>query len=188
MLNSAVILAGGKSSRMGRDKALLPFGKFNSLAEFQYNKLNKIFKNVYISSKENKFNFNAKIIKDSAKEFSPLIAIDSILNELGDDFFLISVDLPLISIDTINNLLTLYKKNPTKDIYLYKNKNCYEPMCAIYTVRVKKNITNLLKRNIHKLQLLVKNSNIATLTPKNEDEFKNLNYYKDYKEALELLK
>ena len=55
----AVILAGGKSSRMQQDKALLPFGEVNSLAEFQYRRLSKIFSKVYISSKYNKFDFNA---------------------------------------------------------------------------------------------------------------------------------
>jgi molybdopterin-guanine dinucleotide biosynthesis protein A len=43
-----VIFAGGKSSRMGEDKSLLPFGTFSSLAEYQYNRLSNIFDIVYI--------------------------------------------------------------------------------------------------------------------------------------------
>ena len=53
-----VIFAGGKSSRMGQDKALMPFGKYNSLAQYQCERLSKIFKNIYISSKTNKFDFD----------------------------------------------------------------------------------------------------------------------------------
>jgi len=53
-----VIFAGGKSSRMGEDKSLLPFSSFKTLTEFQLSRLSKIFKNVYISTKEkNKFEF-----------------------------------------------------------------------------------------------------------------------------------
>ena len=48
-----VIVAGGKSSRMGRDKALLPFGGYSSLAQFQYQKFLPIFEKVYISCKNN---------------------------------------------------------------------------------------------------------------------------------------
>ncbi|MDQ1268445.1 MAG: molybdenum cofactor guanylyltransferase, partial [Campylobacterota bacterium] len=60
-----VIFAGGKSSRMGKDKSLLPFGTFDTLTEFQLNRLGKIFKNVYISCKEkSKFNFEAEFIED----------------------------------------------------------------------------------------------------------------------------
>ena len=47
-----VILAGGKSSRMGEDKSLLPFPPYKTLTHYQYQRLNKIFKNVYISSKD----------------------------------------------------------------------------------------------------------------------------------------
>ena len=62
LYSTAVILAGGKSSRMKQDKALLPFGDTNSLAEFQYRRLSKIFSKVYISSKNNKFDFDVNII------------------------------------------------------------------------------------------------------------------------------
>ena len=47
-----VIFAGGKSSRMGEDKALLAFGEFPTLTQFQLNKLQKIFKNVHQNKNE----------------------------------------------------------------------------------------------------------------------------------------
>jgi len=68
----AIIFAGGKSSRMGRDKALLPFGGYQSLAQYQYNKLKTIFKDVYISTKKNKFDFEANLIYDTYQINSPL--------------------------------------------------------------------------------------------------------------------
>ena len=46
-----IIFAGGKSSRMGEDKALLPFGGYPTLTQFQYIKLRKNFQNIYISAK-----------------------------------------------------------------------------------------------------------------------------------------
>lgn len=52
-----VILCGGKSSRMGEDKALLPFASSNSLTQYQYDRLESYFKNIYISSKIDKFSF-----------------------------------------------------------------------------------------------------------------------------------
>ena len=54
---SAVIFAGGKSSRMGEDKSLLPFGTYTTLAEYQHAKLSKLFYKVYLSAKKNKFIF-----------------------------------------------------------------------------------------------------------------------------------
>lgn len=37
-----VIFAGGKSSRMGEDKALLPFGNFKTLTQYQLTRLQKV--------------------------------------------------------------------------------------------------------------------------------------------------
>ena len=55
-----VILAGGKSSRMGRDKALLPFRGFDSMTEYQIDKFKNHFKKIYISTKNrDKFHFKA---------------------------------------------------------------------------------------------------------------------------------
>ena len=52
-----VILSGGKSSRMGEDKSLLPFSSSSSLIEFQYRRLEPYFKNIFISAKNDKFDF-----------------------------------------------------------------------------------------------------------------------------------
>ena len=61
----AVLFAGGRSSRMGQDKALLPFAGFKTLSEYQYRRLSEIFEKVYISSKEDKFDFQADILFDT---------------------------------------------------------------------------------------------------------------------------
>ncbi len=45
-LDTAVIFAGGKSVRMGENKALLPFCNHSSLAGYQYSRLSKIFNQV----------------------------------------------------------------------------------------------------------------------------------------------
>ena len=50
---------------MGEDKALLSFGNFKTLTEFQLSRLSKIFSNVYISCKDqNKFDFQANFLED----------------------------------------------------------------------------------------------------------------------------
>ncbi|RUM64044.1 MAG: molybdenum cofactor guanylyltransferase, partial [Sulfurimonas sp.] len=80
-----VIFAGGKSSRMGEDKTLLPFAGFTTLTEFQYSRLSKIFTNVYISCKDkNKFPFDANYIIDKKVQdtFAPTLAFVSIFESL----------------------------------------------------------------------------------------------------------
>jgi len=181
-LNS-VILAGGKSSRMGEDKALMSFGGFDSMAEYQYCKLKKIFKNVYISIKESKFNFEHKAILDKQTTSSPMVALCSVLEELQEDFFLISVDIPLISKNSIKKLLNLYNVKQGYEIYLLKSPNGLEPTVAIYTKRVLPKVKELLTQDIHKLNYLIKNSNYTVLNSDNLDEFINVNDKKAYLKA-----
>lgn len=71
----AVILCGGKSSRMGESKPLLPFGD-SALVAYQFAKLSKIFQSVFISLKSTqapaiiKALDSARFSQDSAVDFT----------------------------------------------------------------------------------------------------------------------
>ena len=72
---------------MGEDKSLLPFASSKSLTQYQYDRLKPYFKNIYLSSKINKFDFinNEKIIFDENKDiFSPILALQTIFKELNN--------------------------------------------------------------------------------------------------------
>jgi len=127
-----IILAGGKSSRMGVDKSLLPFGEFSTLTEFQYEKLKQIFQTVYISTKnKKKFNFQADFIEDefSSNIFAPTIAIKTIFQKLKDidEFFLIAVDTPFLTFNSIKKLIDFNNRNRDKKIIVILYKHYYHP-------------------------------------------------------------
>ncbi|WP_315509335.1 molybdenum cofactor guanylyltransferase [Campylobacter showae] len=67
-MKTCVILAGGKSSRMGRDKTLLPFGGFATLTHYGAHKFGRIFERVFVSSKFDKFDPPLPLIKDADAE------------------------------------------------------------------------------------------------------------------------
>ena len=67
-MKTCVILAGGKSSRMGRDKTLLPFGGFATLTHYGAHKFGRIFERVFVSSKFEKFDPPLPLIKDADAE------------------------------------------------------------------------------------------------------------------------
>jgi molybdopterin-guanine dinucleotide biosynthesis protein A len=185
---SGVILAGGKSSRMGVDKALLPFKEYSSLAEYQYRKLQEIFDNVYISTKENKFDFKANLIYDKYQNSNPLNAIISALEFTKGDIFLISVDMPLISKDTIKKLVDSYTNNKGYDIYIAKSLNGIEPTVAIYKQSLLNRAIEQYRCNNYKLMSLIKSLNYYEVKFNNLDEFKNLNTPQDYQDVIFLNK
>lgn len=180
MLDNAVILAGGKSSRMGEDKALLPFGGYSTMAEYQYRRLQKVFPSVYISAKENKFPFDANIIIDRYCESSPMVAIASILDELQEDFFLLSVDMPLLSLRVIEKLVDVYNKESAYDIYTLKSANGLEPTASIYTMKIVATIKELLSKEKHKLHTLLSNNKVKSVEWIYGKDFLNVNRKEEY--------
>jgi len=185
-LLSGVVIAGGKSSRMGKDKALLPFMGYSSLSKFQYKKLEEIFDRVYISAKSNKFDFNANIIYDKFKESNPLNPIISALEATKGDIFLISVDMPFIKKESIKRLVKIYNLYPQYDIYISKSQNGIEPTFAIYKHSVLDIAKNMYSKDDFRLKNLINKANSYIVEFNCLDEFINLNTPIEYKKALNL--
>jgi len=178
----AIIFAGGKSSRMGKDKSLLPFGNFSSLAEYQYKKLSEIFDKVYISSKSDKFSFEVDIIKDRYDISSPLVGLVSIFESLDiDEVFILSVDAPFVDKNIIRKLYSRLREED--DVVIAKSPNGIEPLCGIYKRTILPTAKLFLEQNNHKLKELLKKVNIQEVYFENRDSFINLNYPHEYQKA-----
>jgi molybdopterin-guanine dinucleotide biosynthesis protein A len=178
-----VIFAGGKSSRMGKDKSLLPFGGFDTLTEYQIDKWQKYSNRVFVSTKDKtKFDFSANFIIDIAETYSPLVGIKSILEYLDSSFFAISVDTPFISLDTLQ---ILTKANNATTIATVAKTEYLEPLCAIYNRAILPTIEEAISKDIHKLNYILKDC--KTVQMSSNEEFLNMNYQEDYDKALYLL-
>lgn len=183
----AVIFAGGQSTRMGKDKALLAFGNYPSLAHYQYGKLNQFFETVYLSAKSSKFDFPSQVIIDLYQESTPLVALISIFESIeAEAVFVLSVDTPFITKAILDQLIS--KDKEEAHIIIAKSPKGLQPLCAIY----KKSILPLLKKQYeeknYKLQTLIQKAP-SVIVPFYEDEaFMNLNVWEEYQKALKLLK
>lgn len=178
----AVIMAGGKSSRMKRDKSLLPFGQASTLTEFQYRRLSKIFSKVYVSAKSNKFDFKVTIIEDRYEDSSPLVALISIFETVEvDEVFVLSVDSPFVSEEIIAQLYA--KAKGEADILIAESVNGLEPLCAIYRRSFLESAYDALAKNKHRLQALFDSLKVVSVKVEEKDAFLNLNYPTEYEEA-----
>jgi molybdopterin-guanine dinucleotide biosynthesis protein A len=179
----AVIFAGGKSSRMGKDKALLPFGSYPTLTEFQQTKLNSIFDKVYISAKENKFDFDCMVIEDKYTENSPLVGIISIFETLvAEEAFILSVDAPFVNNETIQRLLE-HNQTPL-DAVVAQSPNGVQPLCGIYKRSILPLAYAQLAKGNHRLGDLLRLANTLFVKFDEDTPFTNLNHPHEYKKAL----
>lgn len=175
-----VILAGGKSSRMGEDKSLLPFGQYPTLIQYQYKKLSKIFSDIYISSKTDKFDFEANIILDNNLNYSPMVALKSILDKFQGKVFIISVDTPLVDKSTIEELIN---KSNSYEITIAQDKEKTHNLCGVFDTIIINQIEQYLQQDIHKINYLIKNSNTQILDFDDSFQFSNLNTKKEYQKV-----
>jgi len=184
-----IIFAGGKSSRMGEDKALLPFSSYKTLTEFQLSRLQKIFKTVYISCRNrDKFDFNANFIEDIQKGdiFAPTLGFVSIFEEIKENkFFAISVDTPFVSIKEIKKLLEF--DGLAYDTVIAKTEEGVHPLCGIYSRSLQKNFEDMVLHDNHRLGLLLKSANTKYVDFSDSKAFLNLNHPSDYQKALTLI-
>jgi len=186
LYSHAVIFAGGKSSRMGQDKALLPFGKHTSLTAYQYEKFKKVFDTVSISTKYNKFDFDCPLIIDIYEESSPLVGILSIFKVLEnvDTVFIISVDAPFINEKVIHTLIEKDQKGV--DAIVAKSPNGIQPLCGLYKRSILPLAQEQYNKDNHKLQDLLDIAKTKIVDFQDNTLFTNMNHIEEYKKAFKL--
>ncbi len=186
-----VLFAGGKSSRMGEDKSLLPFAHSKSLAQYQYMRLKEIFSDVYISTKETaKFDhINAKFIEDAfaPEVHAPTVGFVSIFMQLKTEnaVFVLSVDTPFVTKEVIKKLLK--SKISDYDAVIVRTPGGIHPLCGIYSRTLLKPMMEMIKNDNHKLNALLKRSNVHYVDIEDEDLLMNINTQDEYKKALDKL-
>ena len=182
-VTTAVIFAGGKSSRMGKDKALLPFANYPTLTEFQQDKLSTLFDEVYVSAKENKFDFDCRVIQDNYKENSPLVGLISIFESLkAEEIFILSVDAPFVSKETIEKLL---EHNARRfDVIVAQSPNGVQPLCGLYKRSILPLAYAQLEKENHRLGDLLRLAHTLFVAFDEDAPFTNLNRPEEYQQAL----
>ena len=145
---TAIILCGGKSSRMGFDKSKYEInGKL--LIEICAEKLDSVFEEVLLVTKDpDKFKGSRyKIIGDNADNYAPVLGIYRGLLEAESHFsFIIACDMPVISLNYINYLTEkLEKSSFPPDGLISMNGSFIEPFYSFYS----KNMLEKIKHNIN---------------------------------------
>ena len=180
---SAAVLAGGLSSRMGRDKAALPFGG-TTLLDFQVGKLRMLgIEDIMISGSERQIP-GTRHISDIYPRKGPLGGIHACLaGAEGTAVLFLGVDTPLIPPEALQALLSAHENGVT----LLRHGDRTEPLFGIYDCMLAPLCEEILRTEHTGVWQLLNRTMVKTL-PFDGDEtvFMNGNTPEEYARLLQL--
>ncbi|WP_159522327.1 molybdenum cofactor guanylyltransferase [Sunxiuqinia indica] len=182
MALTGIILAGGKSSRMGQDKALIDYqGK--KLIEYAIDLLRPLCSHMLISANQSGYDqFGLTVVNDVYPDCGPIGGLHAALSGSKTDWnIVVSCDTP-----NLNSLLfqfLLAKKEDAQAI-IPKHDKGVEPMAALYNKELIGFLEEKIKHGDLKLQKVIREIpvrfvDVSSVLQKFPDLFLNLNRPED---------
>ena len=173
---TGIVLSGGKSSRMGTDKAFLSLnGK--PFMQHSIDALKPLVAEVFIvSNNKNHDVFGVKRMEDAIENAGPLAGIYSGLKQSKTDYNLVlSCDIPLINSNILQKLIAAI--DDVSEIIQIESQGKTMPLIALYKKQCASKFFTLLNKGERRLQYAVNQCNTKTIALNDEATFfiKNIN-------------
>ena len=177
---TAIIMAGGKSKRMGRDKSMLLING-EPVIKHIYEQLLPHFDQVLVSSDNvSKYTFlGARVVPDEVTGKGPLIGIASAIRVSANDAnFVIACDIPQIDISFVQQMV---KKSKGFDAVMPKTgPSKYEPLFAVYKKSTLAAIDRSIAAGNYKIIDPISDCKVNYIDMSSTGQIENLNTMKDY--------
>ena len=181
---TGIVLAGGKSTRMGTDKGFLLL-KNKPFIHYSIDALKPLVSEILIVSDNPDYDtFGFKRVNDITKDAGPVSGIYSGLETSSTQYNLIlSCDIPLITSEILKKLIECI--DDTSDIIQIECKGKTMPLIALYKRQCMKVFNKLLQEDERRLRVVVSQCNVknmpinikehyVTTNVNTKDEFKHL--------------
>ena len=181
------ILAGGKSSRMGENKALMKIGRERIIDKLT-RELGGFSELIISAAKKGEYeDLGFRMVYDEAKEIGPIEGIRSVLSAAKEEFvFICAADMPNITREFVLALSHFISSD--NDCYVITDEEHIQPLCAIYRKSVLPVIEELIKEGKYRLRLIFDRVNTKYIPIEilnfSSKTVKNINTRDDYTEAL----
>lgn len=190
---AGLVMAGGKSTRMGRDKALLQAGKSDFL-HLAFDKLSSITDSCYVSCAKGQPHPDYPCIEDGLCDCGPaagiMSALEYISNSGFDGMLVLACDMPLMSTDLLRAAMT-YPRNANQLINVYQSRqnSRMQMLAALYYADCLPFFQSALKKGARSLwNILPENRQVRLgYGLELEKHFMNCNTMDDYERIRKLL-
>ncbi|GFP76026.1 molybdenum cofactor guanylyltransferase [Clostridium fungisolvens] len=174
IFKTAVILAGGKSSRMGFDKQFLKF-EDKQLIDVVAEKLYTNFEEVIVISNKPDYYRDSpyKVISDKVEGIGPISGIyEGLKAAKGQYVYFIACDMPIINLEFIEFMKDrLIEEN--KQCCIVERENYIEPFNAFYSKSLLQKVEQMIQEDKRSLKYLIKASDTLYIK---EEKVKSFDY------------
>jgi molybdenum cofactor guanylyltransferase len=152
MERAGFVLSGGRSSRMGHDKALLPF-KGRTLVEYVAAEVRAVAGHVTLIGDPGKYsNFGYPLIQDIFPGCGPLAGIHAALSVSKAEWNLIvACDMPEVTAEFLATLIERAEAGNADAVVPAGPSGLPEPLCAAYRLRGASAVARALAAGIYKV-------------------------------------
>jgi len=181
---TAIILAGGRSSRMGADKSLLSVDG-QPIIERIRERLAGRFDQVLISANEpEKLAFlGLEVIPDRIPGQGPLMGIASALEASSSELnFVVACDIPHIHIALVEEMLAEADRSGTDVVVPTTGSEEYEPLFAVYRKSALEAINKVLVSGGRRISDIFALCRVKHIRLRDADRLRNLNTPAEYEE------
>ena len=158
---TGIVLSGGQSKRMGREKGLIPLlGK--PLIAYSIHVLEKTCSEVIISANQEDYKaFGFPVINDEMAGIGPAGGILSCLKaSRTEGNFILSCDMPLVSTDLVRYIL---ERRGNAGVTVPLHNGYPEPLCGFYSKAIIPEFRNRIKNGVYKIQDILEKLNVSFL-------------------------
>ncbi|HEV2396536.1 MAG TPA: molybdenum cofactor guanylyltransferase [Candidatus Sulfotelmatobacter sp.] len=183
------LLAGGKSTRMGTDKAFVEFDGETLLARM-LKVARTVSKDVRIVGDRQKFAAHDRVVEDIFPNCGPLAGIHAALrSSFTDRNLILAVDVPFITTQFLDFLIT-HSRGSSADVTLVRAREGWQPLCAVYRRMFADAAEDALRKARYKIDLLFDAANLCVISESelqaagfSPQLFRNLNTPKELEDA-----
>lgn len=183
-----LVLAGGESKRMGRDKALLERDGRSQLAfivQLVAAHADRVFVSTRLDQKDDPERRRFDQVVDHYSDMGPLAGILSAMEDFPDvDWLVVACDLPNISDETLAYLLANRSSDHPFTAFLSSHDGLPEPLCAIYRMESKSVVRQFADDGIHCPRKILIRSDTHLLEQLDPTSLDNINTPNDLAESV----
>jgi molybdopterin-guanine dinucleotide biosynthesis protein A len=171
---TGIVLSGGRSSRMGSDKAMIEFeGK--KLIEHSLAVMRKVAATIIISANSEQYaDFGEKVVSDNYNGIGPLAGLEACLRISNTRVNLLApCDTPLLNVDFLNTILE--NIDDYDAVVPISANGKIEPLTGYYSRDILPIVVQQIERGDFKVQNLLKRIRTNFLPFENRRILKNIN-------------